>query len=832
MDKESVQPLEELLDSVRDIDGFPIAKDEDILALSDPPFYTACPNPYIKDFIDEYGTPYNADNDDYDKKPFLGDIRGGRDSIYMAHTYHTKVPHKPISDFIKHYTEKGDLVFDGFCGSGMTGVAAQMAERNVILSEISPAATFITQNYNYLLNNDFHKNATKILDETKEECAWMYKTLHKEGTLIDNENYGLINYIIWSDILICPYCGNEYVFWEKGVDQKKYALLKKFVCDSCDSKISKDECEHAHFTFFDNIINKEVTQNKQIPVLINYSYHGKKFNKKPDEYDIKLIDKINHLDIPYYVPNDFIMSKGEGWGDSWRKGYHFGITNVNHFFTKRNLWILSELWEKATDNSLKFLITSFMIKTGSKLHNIGFKKGKLNLAGQVSGTLYIPSLQAERNIFNIAERKLKDINSAIQKLKRQRCIISTQSTTNLSNIPDNSIDYVFIDPPFGSNLMYSELSFIWESWLKVKTNITKEAIKNDSQKKGLNEYTELMSDCFVEINRVLKPNHWITVEFHNSQASVWNSIQEAMNRAGFIIAQVAVFDKGQGTFKQQTAPNTVENDLIINAYKPKEEFTQRFLQKAGESMEIDFVVQQLEHLPVTPNIERTEKMLFSKMLAHYVENGFRIKYNANNFYKLLSDNLIEMDGYWFLESQVKEYNQWKSSLSLDELKETLDGQLQFLITDERAAITWIYNFLNKPMEYGKIFTAYQQITQDINDNIPELRDILEKNFIIEKGKYRRPLDQKEREEINKSRERELERAFNKLLEQAKTKKGKIKEVHHEALIHGFTKCYQEGKYSDILVIADKLYPNTKESSGEIMDFIDIAHIKTSGQEKL
>ena len=55
MDRKSVKPLEELLDSVRDIDGFPIAEDEDILALSDPPFYTTCPNPYIKEFIEEYG---------------------------------------------------------------------------------------------------------------------------------------------------------------------------------------------------------------------------------------------------------------------------------------------------------------------------------------------------------------------------------------------------------------------------------------------------------------------------------------------------------------------------------------------------------------------------------------------------------------------------------------------------------------------------------------------------------------------------------------------------------------------------------------------------------
>lgn len=41
------------LDKVRDIEGFPIADDEDIIALSDAPYYTACPNPFIEEFIVE-----------------------------------------------------------------------------------------------------------------------------------------------------------------------------------------------------------------------------------------------------------------------------------------------------------------------------------------------------------------------------------------------------------------------------------------------------------------------------------------------------------------------------------------------------------------------------------------------------------------------------------------------------------------------------------------------------------------------------------------------------------------------------------------------------------
>ena len=158
------------IDKVRDIEGFPIGTDEDIIALSDAPYYTACPNPFIEEFIRENGTPYDEETDDYHCEPFAADVSEGKsDPIYNTHSYLTKVPHKAIMRYILHYTKPGDLVFDGFCGTGMTGVAAQMCENptadfrtqllssdeNIefgtlyaILNDLSPAATFISANYN------------------------------------------------------------------------------------------------------------------------------------------------------------------------------------------------------------------------------------------------------------------------------------------------------------------------------------------------------------------------------------------------------------------------------------------------------------------------------------------------------------------------------------------------------------------------------------------------------------------------------------------------------------------------------------------------------------
>ncbi|MDI6723123.1 MAG: DNA methyltransferase [Methanobacterium sp.] len=834
MDKKSVKPLEELLDSVRDIDGFPIGEDEDILALSDPPFYTACPNPYIEEFIEEYGTHYDPENDDYKRKPFIANVSEGKNSsIYNAFSYHTKVPHKAIIPFIEHYTEPGDIVFDGFCGSGMTGVAAQMSNRKAILSDISTVASFIAYNYNNPVHpKEFEKKANEIIKAVEKECGWMYETYHRgfdsksNGIFSDDKSYqkGVINYTVWSDVLICPYCNAEYVFWDAAVIKETKKVKSDYLCPECDAKITKKSSKRAFEEFFDNSLRKKISQAKQVPVLINYKLGKKKFEKVPDKHDLNILKKINEMEIPFWYPTNELPN---GFNTEQPKRSH-GITNIHHFYTKRNLWVLSSIWEKIKDTNLKIMLLILLVNN-SRMSRYGSR------TGNVSGTLYVPSMMKELNVLEYLKRKLKGQRGILNPLKSLNKCLTENSSISINSITmlklkDNSVDYIFTDPPFGSNLMYSELNLITESWLKVFTNNNKEAIINKTQNKALNEYTELMTQSFKEMYRILKPKRWITIVFHNSKASVWNSIQESVNRAGFIIEQVTTLDKQQGSFKQVTSAGAVKNDLIINAYKPKEEFSRRFIANAGENMEIDFITEILEHLPIRPNIGRTEQMLYSKTLAHYVENGFKIRFNSTNFHQLLSDNLTELDGYWFTDSQVKEYNEWKSGLSLDQLKEVLDGQQVLVVTDEKSALTWIYNFLNKPKDFSEILSAFNPISQKSDDVIPELREILDNNFIIENGKYRRPLNQQEKEEINKNREKELDRAFEKLLNQAKTQKGKIKNIRREALVHGFTKCYQEGRYQDILTIADKLYASTLESSGEIMDFIDIARIKTSGEE--
>lgn len=138
---------------------------------------------------------------------------------------------------------------------------------------------------------------------------------------------------------------------------------------------------------------------------------------------------------------------------------------------------------------------------------------------------------------------------------RSHIICEAGSSGALSGIPDDCIDYVFTDPPFGSNIFYGDCSFLWESWLGELTDLQQEAVWNKSVKpeeggKTLDDYGHLMAAAFQEMFRVLKPGRWATVEFNSSDGKVFAAIKKAVAEAGFQIANMLLLDKAQKSFKQ------------------------------------------------------------------------------------------------------------------------------------------------------------------------------------------------------------------------------------------------------------------------------------------
>jgi adenine-specific DNA methylase len=143
-------------------------------------------------------------------------------------------------------------------------------------------------------------------------------------------------------------------------------------------------------------------------------------------------------------------------------------------------------------------------------------------------------------------------------------------------IPDGTIDYIFTDPPFGSNKFYADCSILWEAWLQNFTDVTQEAVWNKSLKpeergKTLADYAAIMGKCFEEMHRVLKSGRWASVVFSNSDYRVWHAIRKAASEAGFDLSNTVALDKEQRSFKQirgeKGGENVVGTDIIVNLHK-------------------------------------------------------------------------------------------------------------------------------------------------------------------------------------------------------------------------------------------------------------------------
>ncbi len=812
------------LDELRHIEGFPLGEDEDLHALSDPPHYTAYPNPHLAEFIEKWGTPYDEASDAYHREPYVADVSEGKnDPIYNAHSYHTKVPYKAIIPFIEHYTEPGDIVFDGFCGTGMTGVAAQMVNRRAILCDLSPAATFIAYNYNTPVDvQAFEREAKRILKEVETECGWMYETKHTDGRT------GRINYTVWSDVFICPYCESEIVFWDTAVVDGR--VQNEFPCPNCSANLTKRELSRATERVWDSALNAEFERARQQPVLINYSVKGskEKLEKRPDQNDLAVIEKIEASEIPYWYPITRIDRDIDLW---YERDYRsLGIYAIHHFFSKRNLWMTAFLWNRVRQvedvrlrNHLLFWLQS--VTMGFSKLNRYLKNAFSQVNRILSGTLYVGSTLSEVSPWYALTGKIKRIAKAPGLSDVDEAAITLQTTANIPAVPDGSFDYIFTDPPFGSNIIYSDLSIVWESWLKVATNTDHEAVVHRRKKEGhsLDDYRSMMTAAFAEMYRILKPGRWITVVFHNSRASVWNAIQEALARAGFLVAQVTVLDKQQGSFKQVTAAGAVKNDLVINAYKPRHSFIQQFTAQAGRDLEAEFARQHLEQLPKTANIERTKEMLYSKYLAYYVQHGYQVAYNGEQFYRALPRwGFVEEDGYWFGdETHLQAYHQ-----ALAAAEQETAPQPPLFVFDERSAIQWLKHFLHgNPSTLSQIQPDYLKALQTSHDLIPDLRELLAENFgqPDRQGRYHWPNPQLQAE-LDQARHHRLLRLFNDYLKQAQAGQ-RLKEVRKEALVTGFTEAYREGRFQDILTVGGKLPRRLLEDNLELFDFVDIAEAK-------
>lgn len=487
--------------------------------------------------------------------PAVESVSAGKNTYtYDAHTYHTKVPPQGIAEVIRRYLPKGrGLVLDPFGGSGMTGVAALVAGHDVVLNELSPAASFIADRFTSstpaerfmaaieAVTSNLESLRRKLYFTTCRECQKDVEILHT----------------VWSYRVSCTHCAHKFVLWDHcrkyGNNVREHKILSEFPCPACKEPLKKSK----------------LPRYDAVPVMVAYKCCQRSIAEHtPTQEEL---DNIQEFESRGLVAEGWYPTTELPDGANLSQPKRRGLTSIDKFYSGRNLAALSNIWKQInsvadTEDAafLAFCFTSLYQRV-TQLSEFRFWGGSGNTAH-----FNVPYIFNESNVFLTFERKARTIADHLATTATQysgRKLIRTGSATDLSFVPDRSIDFIFTDPPFGANINYSDMNFLWESWLGRRTNVDKEAIVSKPQKKDVAVYRQLMTDSLRECHRVLRDGHWMVVVFMISSEAVWEAIRTAILSAGFEISRVDIFDKQHGTFKHFVSENTAGCDLMLHCRK-------------------------------------------------------------------------------------------------------------------------------------------------------------------------------------------------------------------------------------------------------------------------
>jgi len=690
----------------------------------------------LSSFLSRHARPYDPAGDDYRRPPFAAPVKATKATpIYNAHSYHTKVPPEGIVPYILHYTDPGDLILDPFCGSGMTGVAAMMCARPpagalrlvpdarpgpryAILNDLSPAAVHIAYNYCTPVDVEaLRREFERIRAAVQEEFGWLY------GTTCDHcGGPATIQYTIWSDVLECARCRAELVLWDVAVDRESGEMRSRFTCPICGKEQTK----------------REARWLRSVPVVTNYECHGgcrpKRSEHPTTEAEKRRIAEIEAAEIPYWYPTTPFDESYEMWRGVHREQ---GITDVSKFYTARNLRGMAKLFDeirqvpdKRVRDALMFSFTAIAQRC-SKLNRL-----RPSLAGDpLTGTLYIGSLTREENVLQLWMSKNQAAVMAFRCTQNLSAVVRTGSATELP-VPESTIDYIFTDPPFGSNIFYADCNLIWEAWLGEFTDQSQEAVVHVKQrdKNTLADYARLMTDAFREMYRVLKPGRWASVVFHNSDDRIWQVILDAAEAAGFELAEINSFDKGQLSFKGVRGAKGIERvankDIVLNLRKPRPGEVPtpngRSYADQQEVRIVEAIAAFLEKNP--PPQERTLQGLWNHALYGMLRDG-TVTLSMAEVEALLPHYFKQVDGRWYLRGEA-----------------VIEGGLGLIVRDEASAIAWLSGVLrNEPQTTGDLIPQWRVVTREASLS-KTLDQILEENFWRDErtGRWRVPTDEERR----------------------------------------------------------------------------------------
>jgi len=654
--------------------------------------------------------------------------------IYKMHRYFARRPWSVFNELIRHYSNPGSIILDPFCGGGVTVVEGLKLKRKVIGVDLNPMATFITRMEVIDVDlNELKKAFSEIEKAVKDEIQELYLTICpkcKKETPAE--------WFEWSYIYECPNC-------------KKEVQLSKA------KKLSggKYQCNHCHEIF--KVVDAKRIGEIPIRLKVNCEHCSFKGEKKPDDYDFKKVEWVEKnfemivKEKELWYPRDKIF-----YGKETQRLFNLGLIYFYELFTKRNLIALAILLKgikKLKNKKIRDLLILTFCNTLRFATSMCFCaekwRGGEPLEWAAHG-YWMPNLFAEVNVLKYFRKSFnrvvkgkeysqKEIGDFYQEAKNfkelqanKNCLLLTQSSTQLP-LPDESVDVIITDPPYGGNVNYTELSDFWAIWIKdilgLKPNelidYKEEAVVNKFQNKGIKEYRDLMYKVFKECYRVLKPHRYIVMTFHNRDFQIWNAIHLAAHDAGFILSEEdgMIYQppiRQYVTTLHQRSGGAMLGDFILSFRKAEVPPKKKLI----EYVDIGRRIQELAAETIQYHGGATLSQIYMRLIPFLLNKGKLEEIRESDLPKYLNEKFVEKNGKWYfkekLDSDIEEYLRNYNKEHYKEEKALLD----FVPVEARleTIIRWV--LIKKGSEGAKMDEILNEVySRLINSNAPEYGEI-------------------------------------------------------------------------------------------------------------
>jgi len=505
-----------------------------------------------------------------------------RDPIYKLFGYPSKVYYKDIANFIEVFTYPGELILDPMAGTGSTAIAALKLGRKVIVSDASPTASFVAKGFVYPAKIEALFDVYfQLMQKVKKPILKLYTVPSRCESGCNKE--GIIENIYVSDWYKCPSCSSQFPLFGNYIGKRSI-----YRCPHCGYQINIASPER-----------KKLRVKRRKPTMFDILCEkckcGRiKHRRKVTEEDLKIITK-NLKEFKEKYPNLWIPKQRIITDRCYtRKGSWPGFKKgapVSDLFHPINLWALAflhyhiiQIQNQSLRHLMLFTFLSSLVRCSKRMYTTSVVK-----------TYYqVPSVGKVQNVISVFSRKFNDLISAKRHQNKIFPPIELENWVRVYSwdarklpLPDNSVDYVFLDPPYGGQVPYFELNLFYSAWLGEEEKWDIEVVipmEKDGDPYYVNVWANLITPVFEEIYRVLKPGRFFTLMFHSRSNLIWNKLQEILlQKIGFEYKFIHSKERGT-TFHINQKDSTNPQTAFITYQKP---FTKN-VKKKIEKREINW----------------------------------------------------------------------------------------------------------------------------------------------------------------------------------------------------------------------------------------------------